>query len=170
MLNLLHDIPHPCNAQPSIYLAYSVLILLVTSCLLLLFYFRCFTTTVTIAAITSISPLLLIFFASKYILGVVELTTQLLKLINILWLPFCRINKLGYLAREDYLDPLQLRIIKYCFLGRTVNDVKCLVKHFHMVQTQLEQISNVRKYLLANNAKQDDIHVYGIQTRGGTHT
>src|SRR4051812_26333341 len=28
-------------------------------------------------------------------------------------------------------------------LGRTVNDVKCLVKHFHMVQTQLEQISNV---------------------------
>ena len=24
-------------------------------------------------------------------------------------------------------------------LGRTVNDVKCLVKHFNMVQTQLEQ-------------------------------
>ena len=30
-------------------------------------------------------------------------------------------------------------------LGRTVNDVKGLVKHFHMVQTQLEQISNVQK-------------------------
>src|SRR5680860_1564893 len=27
--------------------------------------------------------------------GVVELTTQLLRLINILWLPLCRINKLG---------------------------------------------------------------------------
>src|SRR4051812_31164580 len=35
-------------------------------------------------------------------------------------------------------------------LGRTVNDVKGLVKHFHMVQTQLEKISNVQKYLLAN--------------------
>src|SRR4051812_32276277 len=30
-------------------------------------------------------------------------------------------------------------------LGRTVNDVTCLVKHFHMVQIQLEQISNVQK-------------------------
>ena len=55
-------------------------------------------------------------------------------------------------------------------LGRTVNDVKCLVKHFHMVQTQLEQISNVQKDLLANNAKQDNLQAYGIKTRGGTHT
>src|SRR3954471_22524269 len=55
-------------------------------------------------------------------------------------------------------------------LGRTVNDVKCLVEHFHMVQTQLEQISNVQKYLLANNAKQDNLQAYGIETRGGTHT
>src|SRR3954470_2190151 len=55
-------------------------------------------------------------------------------------------------------------------LGRTVNDVKCLVKHFHMVQTQLEQISNVQKDLIYNNAKQDNLQVYGIKTRGGTHT
>src|SRR3954471_2071876 len=55
-------------------------------------------------------------------------------------------------------------------LGRTFNDVKCLVKHFHMVQTQLEQISNVQKYFLANNAKQDNLQAYGIKTRGGTHT
>src|SRR3954466_8412784 len=55
-------------------------------------------------------------------------------------------------------------------LGRTVNDVKCLVKHFHMVQTQLEQISNVKKDLLANNAKQDNLQAYGIKTWGGTHT
>src|ERR1043165_3550694 len=55
-------------------------------------------------------------------------------------------------------------------LERTVNDVKCLVKHFHMVQTQLEQISNVQKDLLANNAKQDNLQAYGINTRGGTHT
>ena len=55
-------------------------------------------------------------------------------------------------------------------LGRTFNDVKCLVKHFHMVQTQLEQISNVQKDLLANNAKLDNLQAYGIKTRGGTHT
>src|SRR3954462_4790107 len=55
-------------------------------------------------------------------------------------------------------------------LGRTVNDVKCLGKHFHMVQTQIEQISNVQKYLLANNAKQDNLQAYGIKTRGRTHT
>src|SRR3954469_22936570 len=39
-----------------------------------------------------------------------------------------------------------------------------------MVQTQLEEISNVQKYLLANNAKQDNLQAYGIKTRGGTHT
>src|SRR3954465_8219630 len=55
-------------------------------------------------------------------------------------------------------------------LGRTFNDVKCLVKNFHMVQTQLEQISNVQKYLLANNVKQDNLQAYGIKTQGGTHT
>ena len=46
-----------------------------------------------------------------FISGAVELTTQLSKPVRILWLPKCRINKLGYLAREDYLDPLQLRVI-----------------------------------------------------------
>ncbi|KAI4990663.1 hypothetical protein ZWY2020_039026 [Hordeum vulgare] len=55
-------------------------------------------------------------------------------------------------------------------LSRSVNDVKGLVKHFHMVQIQLEQISNVQKYLLDNNAKQVDTKAYGIKTRGGTHT
>ena len=39
--------------------------------------------------------LLLIYFA-KCFSGVAELTTQLLRLIGILWLPLCRINKLGY--------------------------------------------------------------------------
>src|SRR4051812_26865960 len=39
-----------------------------------------------------------------------------------------------------------------------------------MVQTQLEQISNVKKDLLANNAKQDNLQVYGIKTQCGTHT
>src|SRR4051812_19854909 len=53
----------------------------------------------------------------------------------------------NFLAIKIFLD----------ILGRIVNEVKCLVKHFHMVQTQIEQISNVQKYLLANNAKQDNL-------------
>ena len=46
-------------------------------------------------------PLLSYYLATKYFvadikfLGVVELTTQLLILENILWLPLCRINKFG---------------------------------------------------------------------------
>ena len=46
-------------------------------------------------------PLLSHYFATKYFasdtkfLGVVEFTTQLLILENILWLPLCRINKFG---------------------------------------------------------------------------
>ena len=46
-------------------------------------------------------PLLPYYFATKYFAadikfpGVVELTTQLLILANILWLPLCRINKFG---------------------------------------------------------------------------
>src|SRR3954463_16081461 len=39
-----------------------------------------------------------------------------------------------------------------------------------MVQTQLEQISNMQKDLLANNAKHDNLQAYGLKTRGGTHT
>src|SRR4051812_44644733 len=54
--------------------------------------------------------------------------------------------------------------------GTTVSDAKGLVKHFHMVQTQLEQIYNVQKGLLAKNSKQVDTQAYGIKTRGGTLT
>src|ERR1043165_2550462 len=105
---MLHVRSHRSSAQPSISLAYSVFFLLVTSCLLLLFYFCCFTFTVTtiiITTTTNISQLLLIPSCKQvFISGAVELTTQLLKPVRIHWLPKCRINKLGYLAREDYLD------------------------------------------------------------------
>src|ERR1041385_5014525 len=88
---------------------------LVTSCLLSLFYFCCFTTTITTIithTTTTILPLLLIFSCKQvFISGAVELTTQFSKPVRILCVPKCRINKLGYLAREDYLDPLQLRVI-----------------------------------------------------------
>src|SRR3954463_7968811 len=68
---------------------------------------------------TTVSQLLLIPLCKEvFISGAVELTTQLSKPVRILCVPKCRINKLGYLAREDYVDPLQLRIIKYCFLAQ----------------------------------------------------
>src|ERR1041385_8147652 len=94
--------------------------LLVTSCLLLPFYLCCSTITITtiiITTTTTISQLLLIpLFKQVFISGAVELTTQLSKHVRILCVPKCQINKLGYLAREDYLDPLQLRVSKYSFL------------------------------------------------------
>src|SRR4051812_19392825 len=40
--------------------------------------------------------------------GVAELTTLLLRIASILWLPLCRINKLGNTTREDCCDPLHL--------------------------------------------------------------
>ena len=38
--------------------------------------------------------------------------------------------------------------------GRTVNDVKGLVKHFQMIQTQLEQLTKVQKDLFAEMSSQ----------------
>ena len=114
---------------------------LVISCLLSLFYFCFSTTTIITTTTTSILPLLLIpLYKQALISGVVELTTQLSKPVCILWLPLCRINKLGYLAREDYLDPLQLRVIKYCFLAPLPGnialftgllEVSCLLHFIH---------------------------------------
>ena len=71
--------------------------------------FRCYcynhyknTKNITFALFTLLPlPLLSYYFATKYFAadtkfsGVVELTTQLLILENILWLPLCRINKFG---------------------------------------------------------------------------
>ena len=52
--------------------------------------------------------------------GVVELTTQLLILENILWLPLCRLNKfcVEYSTLESYCDPLYLWVIKTNFWRR----------------------------------------------------
>ena len=55
-------------------------------------------------------------------------------------------------------------------LERTANDVKGLVKHFHMVQTQIEQITKVQKDLLVNASKNNDKHACGVDTRGGAST
>src|ERR1041385_5717452 len=107
LIQAAHNHPSP---SPTVFS-----FLLVPSSLLLLFYVCCFTTTITTIITTTtitVSQLLLIPLCKQvFISGAVELTTQLSKPVRILCVPKCRINKLGYLAREDYLDPLQLRVI-----------------------------------------------------------
>ncbi|KAK1628159.1 hypothetical protein QYE76_002474 [Lolium multiflorum] len=51
---------------------------------------------------------------------------------------------------------------------RTSNDVKMLVKHFHMVQTQIDQLTKVQNDLLKNTHKEK--HAYEVTTRGGAST
>src|SRR3954469_22574735 len=51
---------------------------------------------------------------------------------------------------------------------RTSNDVKMLVKHFQMVQTQIDQLTKVQKYLLVNASREK--HAYEIRTRSGATT
>ncbi|KAK1616034.1 hypothetical protein QYE76_021551 [Lolium multiflorum] len=51
---------------------------------------------------------------------------------------------------------------------RTSNDIKMLVKHFHMVQTQIDQLTKVQNDLLKNTHKEK--HAYEVTTRGGVST
>ena len=51
---------------------------------------------------------------------------------------------------------------------RTSNDIKMLVKHFHMVQTQIDQLTKVQKDLLVNASREK--HAYEIRTRSGVST
>ena len=51
---------------------------------------------------------------------------------------------------------------------RTSNDVRMLIKHFHMVQTQIDQLTKVQKDLLVNASREK--HAYEIITRSGAST
>jgi hypothetical protein len=51
---------------------------------------------------------------------------------------------------------------------RTSNDVKMLVKHFQMVQTQIDQLTKVQKDLLVNASREK--HACEISTRSGVST
>ncbi|KAK1695575.1 hypothetical protein QYE76_012272 [Lolium multiflorum] len=51
---------------------------------------------------------------------------------------------------------------------RTSNDVKMLVKHFDMIQTQIDQLTKVQNDLLKNN--HEEKQVYEVTTRGGVST
>ena len=79
------------------------------------FTFSVATVTITIIPLLLLNTLLQILSYP----GVVELTTQLLILKNILWLPLCRINKFGlYFTLESCCDPLHLWVIKTNFWRR----------------------------------------------------
>ena len=88
---------HPC--------AYSILIMLSTAIiatavfillLLLLHYYHCYKTVTTDKLLRA-----------SLFSGAGELTTHLLKLINIVWLPLCRINKFGfYFPRRLLRSPI----------------------------------------------------------------
>ena len=104
--------------------AYSILILLFTkiitavsvTLLLLFHYCYCYKTVTTDKLLrASLFP------------GAAELTTPLLRLTNILWLPLCRINKLGFTSLEDCCDPLYLWVIKTIFWRRCRGGIALLI-------------------------------------------
>ena len=91
-------------------------------------YFNCFVTFVRLVTLLSLSsfplsPLYhfhLLNMQQSSFQGVVELTTQLLRLISIICLPLCQMNKLGNTSREDCRDPLHLWVI-------TMKKILCLL-------------------------------------------
>src|SRR4051812_11251891 len=100
---------HATPVHPSLYLPHSN-----PTVYRYCYYCSCFT---VVVAATKL--LLLINFCEQELFsGAAELTTQLLRLASILWLPLCRINKLGNTTREDYCDPLHLWVIKTIFWRR----------------------------------------------------
>ena len=91
--SIRHNYPSPIHCLRAFHILFFAYLL-----------FRCYcynyykTATVTFATVTFIIIPLLLLNTLLHILsypGVVELTTQLLILKNILWLPLCRINKFG---------------------------------------------------------------------------
>src|ERR1041385_6254256 len=83
MFTLIHATPNHPSPYPTVFS-----ILLVIS-----YYFCCYFLLLPLSLLYYHYDLSIV--ASKYISVAVELTTQLSKLINTLWLPVCRINKLG---------------------------------------------------------------------------
>src|SRR3954469_14903402 len=98
--------------RPSIhpYACRTRILLLPLLLLLLLFHYCCHCCCCFAVATTKL--LLLINFCEQELFsGAAELTTQLLRLASILWLPLCQINKLGNTIHEDCCDPLHLWVI-----------------------------------------------------------
>src|SRR4051794_24949307 len=113
---IFHELSYPCSARhsslylqcfPSCCLLQLLLLRFFTS-LLFLFYYCYFHKTVTTNKLLQ----------ARLISGAAEFTTHLLRLISILWLPLCRINKLGFTSLEDCDNPIYLWVIKTVFWRR----------------------------------------------------
>src|SRR3954447_17492765 len=118
---IFHERYHPCRARySSLYLqCFPPCCLL--QLLLLVFLLHCYCYFITV---TSIKLLLLINrLRARLLSGAAELTTHLLRLISILWLPLCRINKLGFTTLEDCGHPLYLWVINP-LLGAAYSNVQ----------------------------------------------
>ena len=93
MNRILHNSPSPIHCLRAFHLLFFAYLLFRCYC------YNHYKTPKTLLLLSL--PLLSYYFATKYFAadtkfpGVVELTTQLLILENILWLPLCRINKFG---------------------------------------------------------------------------
>src|SRR4051794_8984801 len=85
--------------------------------LLLLFYYCYFHKTITTDKL----------LRARLLSGAAELTTHLLRLISILWLPLCRINKLGFTSLEDCFHALYLWVFKTCFLAPLLGSIALLI-------------------------------------------
>jgi hypothetical protein len=94
---------HATPVHPSLCLQYLILLFTITTItaftlLLLLLFYYCY----HYKTVATDTPL----WASLFP-GAAELTTHLLRLIKILWLPFCRINKFGfYFPRRLLWSPI----------------------------------------------------------------
>ena len=99
---LLHDECYPTKSPIQCLRAFPILFLLSYYCYC--YYYNCYKTitTITVTIVTVTAAIKLSYYCATdhfaldiWSPGVVELTTQLLILTNILWLPLCRIYKFG---------------------------------------------------------------------------
>src|SRR3954468_10397550 len=88
---------------------------LISYCLLLLLLLLLFCCSCRFVVATTKLLLLINFCEQELFPGATKLTTQLLRLASIIWLPLCRINKLGNTTLEDCCDLLHLWVIKTIF-------------------------------------------------------
>ena len=109
-------------------------------------------------------PLLSYYFATKYFaadikfVGVVELTTQLLILENILWLPLCRINKFGLNTL-----PSKIVVIPYtCGLSRLFSGAVA-GEHSSILWVTWD----LYLLIVIKNLKDPRTKIYPSTTRGG---
>ena len=96
-------------------------------------------------------PPLSYYFATKHFAaytkfpGVVELTTQLLILENILWLPLCQINKFGLntLPSKTVVMPYTCGLSKGNFATKTRNQSKAVAIYFLAAINKLSRYERV---------------------------